>query len=601
MPNGATLSAGTDNGDGSWSLTSADLGGLSITPPADNNADFDLTIEVTTVDGSDSATISETLHVQVDAVNDAVSDVDLSGTSVAENSPAGTVVGTLTATDIDAGESFTYDIVDGDGNVVGDANFEIVGNEVRVNVGADLNHESASSHDLNIRVTDSGGDSHTETFTIDVTDVNERPTVTGESFSISEDGNVSGNLLVNDSDVDGDTLVVDSYTQPANGSVTVDVNGDFVYQPDTNFSGSDSFTYTVSDGNGELVTETVSIDVAAVADQANLDVNDAMGDEDTAIALDISASLTDVDGSESIGDITISGVPSGAVLSAGTDNGDGSWSLTSADLSEISITPPADSNADFDLTIDVTTFDGSDSAAISETLHVQVDAVNDAVSDVDLSGTSVAENSPAGTVVGILSATDIDAGESFNYDIVDGAGNVTSDANFEIVGDEVRVKAGADLNYEDVNSHALNIRVTDSGGESHTETFTIDVTDVNEGPTVTGESFSIGEDGNVSGNLLANDSDVDGDTLVVDSYTQPAHGSVTVDVNGDFVYQPDVHFSGADSFTYTVSDGNGELVTETVSIDVAAVADQANLDVNDAMGDEDTAIALDISASPRRY
>src|SRR3546814_19830325 len=68
--------------------------------------------------------------------------------------------------------------------------------------------------------------------------------------------------------------------------------------------------------------------------------------EDAAIPLDIAAALTDTDGSETLS-ITVSGMPAGAMLSAGTDNGDGSWTLAPADLQGLAITPPATSDVDF--------------------------------------------------------------------------------------------------------------------------------------------------------------------------------------------------------------------------------------------------------------
>ena len=71
---------------------------------------------------------------------------------------------------------------------------------------------------------------------------------------------------------------------------------------------------------------------------------------------ELAQALTD---SSEILSITISGVPSGAVLSAGTDNGDGSWTLTPEQLSGLTITPPANSDADFTLTVTATSQDGS--------------------------------------------------------------------------------------------------------------------------------------------------------------------------------------------------------------------------------------------------
>ena len=75
------------------------------------------------------------------------------------------------------------------------------------------------------------------------------------------------------------------------------------------------------------------------------------------IGLSLSASLSDP--SETLG-ITISGVPNGALLSAGTDNGGGTWSLAPTDLAGLTITPPADFNGSIPLTVTATSTDGSD-------------------------------------------------------------------------------------------------------------------------------------------------------------------------------------------------------------------------------------------------
>ncbi len=72
MPAGATLSAGTDNGDGSWTLTPAQLTGLTITPPANSDADFTLTVTSTSTDGVDTAQTVDTMNVTVNAAPDAV-------------------------------------------------------------------------------------------------------------------------------------------------------------------------------------------------------------------------------------------------------------------------------------------------------------------------------------------------------------------------------------------------------------------------------------------------------------------------------------------------------------------------------------------------
>ena len=116
----------------------------------------------------------------------------------------------------------------------------------------------------------------------------------------------------------------------------------------------------------------------------------ASGDEDTSIPLEISAAVTDLDGSESITDITISGVPEGAVLSAGTDNGNGSWTLSEDQLAGLAITPPADDDNDFRLNVEVTATEfasGNTSTTASE-LNVSVAGLADGprVTATDVAG-----------------------------------------------------------------------------------------------------------------------------------------------------------------------------------------------------------------------
>ena len=68
-----------------------------------------------------------------------------------------------------------------------------------------------------------------------------------------------------------------------------------------------------------------------------------------------------------------------------------------------------------------------------------------------------------------------------------------------------------------------------------------------------------------TGNVLANDTDADGDTLSVSGSTQPSNGAAVDNVDGTFTYTPDPGFVGVDTFTYTVSDGNGGTDTTEVT------------------------------------
>ncbi|MCP1721331.1 retention module-containing protein [Pseudomonas citronellolis] len=114
-------------------------------------------------------------------------------------------------------------------------------------------------------VSDGHGGTSTATVTIGIKAVNDAPVAKPDSASTQEDKPVTLNVLANDSDVDGDALSVTS-AFASNGSVTVNADGTLTYTPKANFSGSDSITYTISDGHGGTASSTVAVSVTPVAD-----------------------------------------------------------------------------------------------------------------------------------------------------------------------------------------------------------------------------------------------------------------------------------------------------------------------------------------------
>ncbi len=117
--------------------------------------------------------------------------------------------------------------------------------------------------------------------------VNDNPIAVDDAVSTDEDTMVIVNVLANDSDVDGDTLMPAVATAPTNGAARVNADGTITYTPNANFNGSDSFTYTVSDGNGGSATATVSITVNPVNDAPAVSIlgAPAIGIEGTAVSL----------------------------------------------------------------------------------------------------------------------------------------------------------------------------------------------------------------------------------------------------------------------------------------------------------------------------
>jgi len=122
--------------------------------------------------------------------------------------------------------------------------------------------------------------------------------------------------------------------------------------------------------------------------------------------------------------------------------------------------------------------------------------------------------------------------------------------------------------------------ITDGNGEFSQAVVTITITSVNSAPVANADNYTIAEDGSLipgSGvpDLLANDTDPDGDSLTVNvtPVTGPANGLLALNPDGTFTYSPDENFNGSDGFTYEVSDGNGGIAQGSVTITVTPVND----------------------------
>ncbi|MFY9826644.1 MAG: Ig-like domain-containing protein, partial [Thermoanaerobaculia bacterium] len=122
----------------------------------------------------------------------------------------------------------------------------------------------------------------------------------------------------------------------------------------------------------------------------------------------------------------------------------------------------------------------------------------------------------------------------------------------------------------------------------------IDFTTVNNAPVANTDTAMVAEDGTISVNVLANDTDPDGDTLTVASVTQGTHGTVSINPDQTVQYTPVSNYNGPDTFTYTISDGNGESATANVTITVTAVNDApvANADAATVAEDGNVSVAV---------
>jgi VCBS repeat-containing protein len=121
------------------------------------------------------------------------------------------------------------------------------------------------------KVNDGKADSAAATVSITVTPVNDPPTANDDSAAAQEDAAiVTVDVLANDTDADNTRLMVISATQGANGSVTINTDSTLTYAPNRDFCGTETFTYTLSDGKGGTDTATVNVTIEAVNDAPSI-------------------------------------------------------------------------------------------------------------------------------------------------------------------------------------------------------------------------------------------------------------------------------------------------------------------------------------------
>src|SRR5207249_998314 len=119
----------------------------------------------------------------------------------------------------------------------------------------------------------------------------------------------------------------------------------------------------------------------------------------------------------------------------------------------------------------------------------------------------------------------------------------------------------------------FTFKANDGTLDSNVATVTIAVAAVNDAPVANNDAVTTAEDTAVTIAVLGNDTDIDGDTLTVTGVSAPQHGSATSHPDGTITYTPAANYNGADTFTYTISDGHGGTAAATVSLTITAVDD----------------------------
>ena len=393
IPAGASLANAAGDtlsiSNGSVTLTPGQLAGLRITPPANSDADFTLTVTTTAQDGTAApVSVSAPLAVTVNPVTDTPT-LSVTAATGSEDTAIPLVISPA-LTDTDGSESLSITISGipvgaslknsaGDTLTIGNGSITLSPGQL---AGLTITPPANSDVDFTLTVTatarDGGADpvSVSAPLTVTVNPVTDTPTLSVTAATGSEDTAIPLTVTPALTDLDGSETLTITIAGIPTGAVLTNTAGDLLtisggsitltpgqlaglaITPPANSDADFTLTVTATARDGVAdpvsVTQTLPVTVNPVSDTPTLSVSAARGDEDTAIPLTISPALTDTDGSETL-TITIAGVPAGASLSAGSSvtesNGTTTWTLTPQQLAGLKITPPHNSDADFDLTV----------------------------------------------------------------------------------------------------------------------------------------------------------------------------------------------------------------------------------------------------------
>ncbi|EPM7820297.1 tandem-95 repeat protein, partial [Vibrio alginolyticus] len=535
-------------------LVSIENGIATISPTADWNGSETLTFTATDPSGE---SVSQTVNFTVAPVADIVADK----ATVVEDTP--TIIKVL-----------GNDTFEGDDKVVSlDTNNGPANGTVSVNSDGSVTYTPNDNYhgaDSFTYIVTSGGVSESTTVNVDVTPVNDAPVAKDDTAVTDEDTPVTIDVLPNDTDIDGDTLSIQSASVPSEQGTVEIVDGKLVFTPAENFHGDAEITYTITDG---ALTDqaTVNVTVNAVNDTPVVESNIAdqtLAEDFTPYSIDLNTAFSDVDNVD--GDLTFS-VSGNSNIQVAIVNGIATF------------TPTADWNGSEALTFTATDPSGE---SVSQTVNFTVAPVADIVADK----ATVMEDTP--TIIKVLDNDTFEGNDKVvSLDTNNGPANGTVSVN-----PDGSVTYTPNDNYHSTDSFTY---IVTSGGVSESTTVNVDVTPVNDAPVATNDNAVTDEDTPVTIDVLPNDTDIDGDTLRIDSASVPSDQGTVEIVDGKLVFTPAENFHGDAEITYTVTDGS---LTDqaTVNVTVNAVNDTPVVESNIAdqtLAEDFTTYSIDLNTA----
>ena len=430
--------------------------------------DFETNQSITfTVQVQDMGTLTDTAVITVN-INDINEAPIITGTTftIPENSANSTPVGTVTATDVDAGETLAYSITASDPSTafaIGSSSGDITVSNSNL-----LNYESTHTFTLTVQVEDSGGLTDSGLFIIPLSNVNEPPVVDTKTFSVNENspnGTAVGTVTALDPEGNSPTFTI--IDGNSDNIFDIGASSDQITVLDNtllNFEAQSSYTLTIQASDGSLTgTAITNINV--------LDINEVPTVNGATYSIQENSSV-----GTSVGTVTATD-PEGSVtfeIFSGNTSSAFAINQTSGEITVNSSTPlNFEVTPTFNLTVRVTDNGQPTSNPQTATAPITINLTNqNEMPTVNDATFSISEDSQNGAVVGTVSASDPDAGESFTFSILGGSTVFAINPS----SGQITVKDSTKLNADTMPTYNLTVQVLDSGNIPDTATITINVT-----------------------------------------------------------------------------------------------------------------------------
>lgn len=376
----------------------------------------------------------------------------------------------------------------------------------------------------------------------------------------------SGNFLINDFDPDGDPLTVRTtpISGPSHGSVSITSRGGFFYFPASGFKGEDSFVYEICDNGGLCDQARVTI---IVKDDPNGNDNDPPFAGDDAFVTEIGQSFG---GSLRNNDSD----PNGDALIYNTTSVEGPSHGTLTLLASGGFAYSPDANyAGPDRFVYEVCDNGTPSLCARATAYITVTSENSspiANPDINLTVTGLATNGnvltndydPDGNSLTVNTTPVMGPANGTLVLNADGSYTYTPNTGFN----------GTDTFYYEVCDNGI------PGPLCDTTHVTIDVrenTNGNDPPFALDDFFVMFVDGVLTGNLLSNDDDPDGNAININTspIVNPANGLVILLNGGSFLYIPNTGFEGEDTFVYEICDSGSPSMCDQATVTIRVIRD----------------------------